>query len=212
MSERNKRNKRKYKHVGLAVTIAFVIYVVMDLFNISQKLNIPISNINMDLFGSAASAAVVFAIFFLTYNEIDARQIEKENNARDTADVLIVDTYKECLNTLDLVENRENVEKYIVPKVDFDKQLKDDETLTYLQNSPFSNFDKIIALAEDGYLSKEKLKDYLWIKNEFAYVVSGKIIFYDIEDAKTEKQILFREELEKRDNDLRKRLGKKINV
>ena len=43
-------------------------------------------------------------------------------------------------------------------------------------------------------------------------MVSGKIIFYDIEDAKTEKQILFREELEKRDNDLRKRLGKEINV
>lgn len=208
----NERNKRKYKHAALYVAIAFMIYVVMDIFNISQKLNVPIANINMDLFGSAASAAVVFAIFFITYNEIDVRQIEKENNARDTADVLIADTYKECLNTLDLVENRKNVEKYIVPKVNFDKQVKDDETLTYLQNSPFANFDKIIALAADGYLSKEKLKDYLWIKNEFAYVVSGKIIFYDIEDAKTEKQILFREELEKRDNDLRKRLGKEINV
>ena len=44
-------NKRTYKHVVFAILSVFTLYIVLDLFNIPQKFNIPISNINTDLFG-----------------------------------------------------------------------------------------------------------------------------------------------------------------
>ena len=141
-------NKRIYKHVVFAILSVFTLYIVLDLFNIPQKFNIPISNINTDLFGIVSSAVVALVIYFISYNEIDDRKIKREDNAKDTAKVLLADTYKECLNTLELLGNREILEAFIVPKVDFNKTNKDDKIMNNLQTLPFESFDKIISLSE----------------------------------------------------------------
>lgn len=90
-------NKRIYKHVVFAILSVFTLYIVLDLFNIPQKFNIPISNINTDLFGIVSSAVVALVIYFISYNEIDDRKIKREDNAKDTAKVLLADTYKDVL-------------------------------------------------------------------------------------------------------------------
>ncbi len=43
---------------------------------------------------------------------------------------------------------------------------------------------------------------YLHIKNEFSFIVSVKITFFDLADAKSVEQIEFKEETSKRYNDL----------
>ena len=101
-----------------------------------------------DLFGIVSSAVVALVIYFISYNEIDDRKIKREDNAKDTAKVLLADTYKECLNTLELLGNREILEAFIVPKVDFNKTNKDDKIMNNLQTLPFESFDKIISLSE----------------------------------------------------------------
>ena len=58
-------NKRIYKHVVFAILSVFTLYIVLDLFNIPQKFNIPISNINTDLFGIVSSAVVALVIYFI---------------------------------------------------------------------------------------------------------------------------------------------------
>ena len=151
-------NKRIYKHVVFAILSVFTLYIVLDLFNIPQKFNIPISNINTDLFGIVSSAVVALVIYFISYNEIDDRKIKREDNAKDTAKVLLADTYKECLNTLELLGNREILEAFIVPKVDFNKTNKDDKIMNNLQTLQFESFYKIISLSEGGYISKDKLE------------------------------------------------------
>ena len=70
-------NKRIYKHVVFAILSVFTLYIVLDLFNIPQKFNIPISNINTDLFGIVSSAVVALVIYFISYNEIDDRKIKR---------------------------------------------------------------------------------------------------------------------------------------
>ena len=158
--------------------------------------------INTDLFGIVSSAVVALVIYFISYNEIDDRKIKREDNAKDTAKVLLADTYKECLNTLELLGNREILEAFIVPKVDFNKTNKDDKIMNNLQTLPFESFDKIISLSEGGYISKDKLEIYLSIKKEFALVVSMKITFFDIDKAQGLKQILYKEEIDRRFYDL----------
>lgn len=204
-------NKRIYKHVVFAILSVFTLYIVLDLFNIPQKFNIPISNINTDLFGIVSSAVVALVIYFISYNEIDDRKIKREDNAKDTAKVLLADTYKECLNTLELLGNRESLEAFIVPKVDFNKTNKDDKIMNNLQTLPFESFDKIISLSEGGYISKDKLEIYLSIKKEFALVVSMKITFFDIDKAQGLKQILYKEEIDRRFYDLINTINNEIS-
>lgn len=204
-------NKRIYKHVVFAILSVFTLYIVLDLFNIPQKFNIPISNINTDLFGIVSSAVVALVIYFISYNEIDDRKIKREDNAKDTAKVLLADTYKECLNTLELLGNREILEAFIVPKVDFNKTNKDDKIMNNLQTLPFESFDKIISLSGGGYISKDKLEIYLSIKKEFALVVSMKITFFDIDKAQGLKQILYKEEIDRRFYDLINTINNEIS-
>ena len=164
-----------------------------------------------DLFGIVSSAVVALVIYFISYNEIDDRKIKREDNAKDTAKVLLADTYKECLNTLELLGNREILEAFIVPKVNFNKTNKDDEIINNLQTLPFESFDKIISLSEGGYISKDKLEIYLSIKKEFALVVSMKITFFDIDKAQGLKQILYKEEIDRRFYDLINTINNEIS-
>ena len=164
-----------------------------------------------DLFGIVSSAVVALVIYFISYNEIDDRKIKREDNAKDTAKVLLADTYKECLNTLELLGNREILEAFIVPKVDFNKTNKDDKIMNNLQTLPFESFDKIISLSEGGYISKDKLEIYLSIKKEFALVVSMKITFFDIDKAQGLKQILYKEEIDRRFYDLINTINNEIS-
>lgn len=164
-----------------------------------------------DLFGIVSSAVVALVIYFISYNEIDDRKIKREDNAKDTAKVLLADTYKECLNTLELLGNREILEAFIVPKVNFNKTNKDDKIINNLQTLPFESFDKIISLSEGGYISKDKLEIYLSIKKEFALVVSMKITFFDIDKAQGLKQILYKEEIDRRFYDLINTINNEIS-
>ena len=79
---------------------------------------------------------------------------------------------------------------------------KDDKIMNNLQTLPFESFDKIISLSEGGYISKDKLEIYLSIKKEFALVVSMKITFFDIDKAQGLKQILYKDEIDRRFYDL----------
>lgn len=203
-------NKRTYKHVVFAILSVFTLYIVLDLFNIPQKFNIPISNINTDLFGIVSSAVVALVIYFISYNEIDDRKIKREDNAKDTAKVLLADTYKECLNTLELLGNREILEAFIVPKVDFNKTNKDDKIMNNLQTLPFESFDKIISLSEGGYISKDKLEIYLSIK-EFAFSCFDENNIFDIDKAQGLKQILYKEEIDRRFYDLINTINNEIS-
>lgn len=191
--------KKKFQNYSIWVLLAiFVMYILYDLFNFSNFLMIPVNNLNTDLFAIVTNAFVALLVFFISYNEIDMRTLKKDENAKHLSSILLIDTYNECLSTLELLENRSVVETYIVPKIDFNKTKKENSIITNFQSLPFDTFEKIMSLAEKGYISKEDINLYLEVKKEFSFIVYMKIVFFDLNSAETDRQIKFCNEITKR--------------
>ncbi|MBE7047759.1 MAG: hypothetical protein E7393_00085 [Ruminococcaceae bacterium] len=70
------------------------------------------------------------------------------------ANVLLINTYKRCIDTLPFVHDREFVKKFIVMKTDSEEKEQDEEIAQNLCISPFFTSDTILRLAENGYIEK----------------------------------------------------------
>lgn len=203
--------KKKYKDIVILFIVGFCLYILFDLFNIPSKMGLTVSNLNNDILGIVTSAVVALIIYFISYNEIDDRKLKREDNSRNTAKVLMINTYMECLDNLKLVNDKQLVKKYIVPKVDFDKTDAENKVVRNLQTLPFESFNAIMQLSKDGFIEKSTFNAYLSIKKEFNFVISSKITFFDIDEAQEPLPQSYREVLNKRYNCLIKDINKELN-
>lgn len=174
--------------VKLMPVFFFVVYLILDIINIPTKLGVNIANINMDLFSAYLDAVIVIVLYLITYYLIDKRQIDRDNNTRELAKVMMLNTYMECLDDLEIVNDRASVAEYIIPKIDGDKVPGDNPVIFNLQNIPFSTKADVLDIAKNGHLSRKTIKDYLEIQKEYQYVINVKIIFYDLVNPKTAEQ------------------------
>lgn len=124
----------------------------------------------------------------ITYYFVDRRQIQRDSNSRDTADMLLLYTYKECQDYLKMVYDVKWVEEYIIPKVDGNVPPNENKVIFNIQNNPFASKDEVFELAKNGYIDKEALSAYLQIQKEYKHVVSIKIILFDLIEPQNEKQ------------------------
>lgn len=203
--------KKKYKNIVMFLIVGFCLYILFDLFNIPSKIGLIVSNLNNDILGIATSAVVALIIYFISYNEIDDRKIKREENSRNTAKVLLINAYIECLDNLKLVNDKQIVKEFIVPKVDFDKTDSENKVVRNLQTLPFESFNAIMQLSKDGFIEKSAFDTYLSIKKEFNYVISSKITFFDIDEAQEPLPQSYRKVLNKRYNGLIDDIKKEIN-
>lgn len=163
----------------------FAIYLLLDYINIFQLLGLSFGRININVLEILTNAMVVIALYAVTYWTIDKKQIEKEKNSKEMANVLLINTYKRCIDTLPFVHDREFVKKFIVMKTDSKEKEQDEEIAQNLCTSPFFTSDTILRLAENGYIEKEILENYLIIQKDFKHWVSSKIAFCDLDGTGT---------------------------
>lgn len=107
------------------------------------------------------------------------------------------------MSNLNFLDNKEMLEKYIIPKIDGDKLDSENKVVNNLQILPFSSFDAVIDLAANGYVEKKKFDDYLDIKKEYKYLISVKITFFDLVDPQTEEQKAMYNDIRKKDTALK---------
>ena len=131
---------------------------------------------------------VVIVLYIITYFHIDKKRISKDFNSEKVSNVLMKQTYLECLDNLKLINNKQMLKEFIVPKVDFDKTDSENKVVVNLQSLPFNSYDNLMNLAISGYVNEDRLDKYLWIKKEYAYIISIKITFYDLDVPKNEVQ------------------------
>lgn len=205
-----KSKNELHKFLFLAV-LAFIVYFVLDYVDFTAIVGIKINNINMGFFNVFFNSLVVLVLYILTYFVIDKRQVQKDKYARMTAQTLITVSYKNCYDTMKLLANQEIVEKYIVPKVDFNKANLDNRVVTNLRENPFSEYEHILSMAENGYVTNDELKTYLSIKEQYQSYVSNRITFFDIRNAVTEIQIQMKNSIESTEADLFSKLIEKIS-
>jgi len=175
--------KKKYKNIVMFLIVGFCLYILFDLFNIPSKIGLTVSNLNNDILGIATSAVVALIIYFISYNEIDDRKIKREKNSSNTAKVLLINTYIECLDNLKLVNDKQIVKEFIVPKVNFDKTDSENKVVRNLQTLPFETLEMVMQFSKEGFIEKSVLETYFSIKKEYNFVISSKITFFDIDEA-----------------------------
>ena len=66
-----------------------------------------------------------------------------------------------------MLDNRELIKDYIIPKVDGNKPTSENKVISNIQEFPFSTFDTIIDLAASGHVEKDIIASYLDIKKEY---------------------------------------------
>ena len=191
--KKEKKDPEKAHFFKAAIpAILFGIYVILDYLNVPQLLGLSSDRINMDFFDVFLNSVIVIVLYIITYFFVDSRQIQKDANAKDTADILLLYTYKECVDNLHIVLNPMWTKNYIAPKVDFNRPINKNSVVSNIQDLPFSSKSEIFELATGGYVEKEVLTRYLHIQAEYIYVVAMEITFFDLTNPKLESQrVLF---------------------
>lgn len=175
--------------------IPIVVVIVLDYFNFPSILGFKMSNVNYTLIDTVLNVSVVISLYIITFFLIDKRQIRKDDNAKGTADILMLSAYNQCKELSKIVDTQSWLESYIVPKVDSNKTGLDNRVILNLQNNPFAEHSHILLLAENGAISRGDLMKYFEIMELYKSFISLRITFYDMNDATTDKQKKFRSKI-----------------
>ena len=202
--------KNVYSMVLKFSVLPVVLLVICDYFNIPSALGMNMVNINYDLLGAILNAAVVIALFVITYMVIDKHQMEKDHNAKMTSYILRLSTYRKCKDLLKIVDNQEVITKYIVPKVDFSKSDVDNQIVINLQDGPFSEHPSILDFSKNGIVSHDELNTYLKIMEMYKSYISMRITFFDICNATELEHVALKQTLYSKKVELYKVLDQEI--
>lgn len=187
--------KKLYFTILKYALIPLLVIIVFDYFNLPSCVGLKMDNINNDVFGVAFNAFVVIALYVITYVVLDKRQIEKDENAKSTANLLMLSAYQQCKDSIKMVDNQQVLEEYIVPKIDFNKINLDNHVMTNLQNNPFIEHAHIIELAENGAIVSSDLSIYLKIMELYKSFVLMRITFFDIHKSDNLEHVSLRKKI-----------------
>ena len=174
---------KRYMTLMFAISyfLLSIILIILDYYNVFSALGFGIGKINWDFTGMVIANMIVVLLFVITYETLDRRSAEKENNKRLIAISLIKQSYEQCVwytNTL----SKEIVEKYIVPKMNFDGGADENKIVMNLKNAPFENDGAILSLVYDGQISVETINGYFKIKQLFSQYITMRTTFFDAPD------------------------------
>ena len=168
--------------VNYSVVAGILILIVgaLDYFNVMYFIS---KNINFDFLNIFINALVIIFMFIITYILIDRKTLKNqeriENNKKGILLLLLEKTYNECRNQIDVLDEQEMVEKYLIPKINFNSV--DDPFIKNIKSKPFEYEDKIISLFSDGVLDKKYFKEYMNVKDLFELYIGWRITFFDAE-------------------------------
>lgn len=160
--------------------IIFILLIVgvtiLDYANVPTLLGLDISGINWVFYMGILNIISVLAMFIITFKTLNNREIIREKNKYDISLLLLRNCYKECTRYIKIL-NKESVEMYIVPKIDFNSI--NPKIISNLQNAPFDNENIIMDLVKDGQLSQDQISGYFNVKCKFRQYVNIRIILFD---------------------------------
>lgn len=167
----------KKMHVLLVVLLAFAL-LLLDYINLPTLLGLKTSHMNWELWMGTLNIVIVIALYIFTYKKLDERTIKREQNKRETSTLLLRECYRECKDYVIQV-SQEWVEKFIIPKIDFDATVKRDSIIANLQNAPFENESTIMDYVKAGQLTVSDIRGYYKVKSAFRQYMLMRIILFD---------------------------------
>ncbi len=201
----------KNKHPVLKILfpiLIFGLYFIMDIFDFPSIIGINKGTLNLSLLNIMVESTIVIVLYLISYYYVDNKENKKEINSRNTAVISLIKIYKECDYLLQLLDNKYVVKQYVVPKVDFNST--NDIMINSFKNNPFSLSNTILELSINGFITKEELNQYLFIKQEYQYLADAKITFFDLENPQNESQRILYDDLNERDRILKETIKTEI--
>lgn len=157
---------------------------ILDYANVPAVIGLNSSNINWDFYMGFINVIVVISIFIITFKTLNKREIEineqeivREKNKYNVSLIFLKNCYEECTSYINLLNNNETVEKYIVSKVDFSST--DSKIVDNLQMAPFINENIIMDLVKDGQIEEDIVVEYLNIKRKYREYINFRITLFD---------------------------------
>ena len=175
--------------LGIGLTV-YLIYIIPN--GSLQNILIPIISA---VYGGLLTLVGVAWTIKYTKNSSEKRENAKETNARKSLVVILRETYNACLEQISLLDDTQ-IRGGIASKVDGNTPIKDEPFIKHLQELPFVSSEKVIYSIENGLLGEIELEAYIKIKNEYRHYISSRIIFFDIEQAKTPDQLAMKYKIE----------------
>ena len=172
--------KKWFVKNNMMITIILIIsLIIFDYMNLPSLLGLNMSNINWNFCMGILNIVVVIMLYVITYKKLDKRTIEREKNKKEISILLINECYQQCIKHVELL-SEETIEKYIVPKIDFNST--DNKLIRNLADSPFVNENIIMDLVKDGQIAKQRIEKYFEIKGAFSQYITMRITFFDKSD------------------------------
>ena len=178
--------KNKVVYVTLIYFISLCLILLIDYFNFLSFIT---SKLNHNYLSIIVNSLTTIYLFFITYYLIDKRLTDNENekkkNKKMALNIMLKETYNSCKESIELYCDDCVLTKSIVPKVDFN--IIEDPFIESQKNKNFIYDSKIMELVSDGIMSKDELKQYLEIKNDFASFINLKVTLFDIKSVDIKK-------------------------
>lgn len=175
----NNKDKKMIRKYSLIAAILILIVGLLDYFN---ALNFISKNLNFDFLNIFINALVIIFMFVITYLLIESKTLEaekeKNNNKKGILILLLKKVCDECLNQISMLDEQAIVEKYLIPKIDFNATNNVIEN--NIKRKPFEYEEDIINLFSDGIIDKKYFSNYMKIKDCFENYVQWRIIFFDV--------------------------------
>lgn len=173
----------RLKKTIMAFVLIVSVITVLDYANIPSLLGLHVSSMNWGFYTGFLNAVAVLAVFAITYKVLTGREVEirekelrREENKQKVSLLLLNGCYEDCKRYIDLL-NEENVNNYIVPKIDFDST--DLGIAVNFSAAPFVNQDAIADFAKDGQIPEDRIARYYAIKRKFEEYVNMRITLFD---------------------------------
>lgn len=167
---------KKKDIIIVIVTIASLI--ILDYLNIPSLLGLKMSNINFDFWIGILNIIVIIILYKITYKKIDEKAIEREKNKYSISILLLQEVYRECRTYVELLD-QEIVEKYIVPKLDFNSTDIKNSIISNLQSTPFLGENTIMDFVKDGQITKIQIEGYFRVREKYRQYINMRIILFD---------------------------------
>lgn len=210
-----KLKKTNFKVLILIFFVAVITVLFVDYSNIMYPIS---KNLNYDFLNIFINSSVVIFVFLLTYYMIEKQTSDREKiveyNKKNVLRILLTQVRKEWGDVLEILENQNLLERFIIPKIDFDSNSNLVEE--NLKNNPFKNEQYIIDLFEAGIANFQELDNYINLKQKFQKYISLKIALFDLDEQKEkisrEKYEKAKKELQKLHNEVYLILNNKLNL
>jgi len=161
--------------------IAILIILIVGVLDYNNTFGNITMKLNFDFLNIFINALVIVFMFIITYLLIERKTFDNEEkiekNKRGMLLLLLEKVCDECLSQIKMLDEQEMVEKYLIPKINFNST--DNIIIENIKSKPFEYENRIINLFSDGILDKKYFKNYMNIKDCFESYVQWRITLFD---------------------------------